>query len=249
MFRFYVSPESIDGEFITIDNADINHIKNVLRMKISEHIIVCDGCGHDIECELTKIEMDEVIAKIISREDSKAELDANITLYQGLPKKDKMELIIQKAVELGANRIVPVDTSHCVVKIDNKKEEKVINRWQQIAHAAAKQSQRGIIPKVSSVIKFSKALSEAKNMDAAIIPYEKAQGIEYSRKCIEELKGKREIAIFIGPEGGFSKEEIEEALSCGVQPITLGHRILRTETAGLTALSIIMFEIEKDGVE
>lgn len=247
MFRFYTSKENIHDDYVEIEGIDVNHIKNVLRMKPSDHIIVCDGEGNDMECELWQVRSDKVVAKAITTQKSMAELDAKITLYQGLPKKDKMELIIQKAVELGVYKVVPVVTDNTVVKIDSKKEDKVITRWNSIAMAAAKQSGRGIIPKVENVVKFSDAIKEAKSMQSAIIPYEKAKGIDNSRQIIKGLGDKKEIAVFIGPEGGFSNEEIEIATNNGINTITLGHRILRTETAGLTVLSILMFELEKDG--
>lgn len=249
MFRFYTSADNIHEGCLDLEQHDFNHIKNVLRMRGGEHIIVCDKEGHDYECELYTVGSDNISAKIISRYDSTSELDAQITLYQGLPKKDKMELIIQKAVELGAAGIVPVDTAHTVVKIDSGKEDKLISRWQSISLSAAKQSGRGIIPRIYPVMKFDKALKEASVMDGAIIPYEKARGIDSSKKVISNLRKKKKIAVFIGPEGGFSAEEINKALAAGVVPITLGHRILRTETAGLTILSILMFELEKDGME
>ena len=173
------------------------------------------------------------------------ELPAEITLFQGLPKADKMELIIQKAVELGACAIVPVITKRTIVRWDEKKQDKKLARWQGIAESAAKQSGRGIIPKVTAPVSFSAALAQAGFMEAAVIPYEKAEGMEAAREKVRSMRGKKSIGVFIGPEGGFDTDEIEAAIKAGVCPITLGRRILRTETAGLTALSILMFELDE----
>ena len=246
MFRFYVSSENIHENFVELEKEDINHVKNVLRMKAGEHILVCDMQGVDYECILSEITDACVRADIKCSMKNEAELPADIMLFQGMPKKDKMELIIQKAVELGATRIVPVMTRYCVTKLDSKKEEKVISRWNTIARSAAKQSQRGIIPQVTPVMKFADAVKEASKCDLAVVAYEKAKGMEYSKKILGDVKGKKNIAVFIGPEGGFSEEEINAAFESGVTAVSLGHRILRTETAGLTILSIIMFGLEED---
>ena len=174
------------------------------------------------------------------------ELPVKLYLFQGLPKGDKMELIIQKAVELGVYEIIPVRTKRVVVKLDEKKETKKIARWQQIAESGAKQSGRGIIPEVKPVMSFKDAIDYAKNLEGVLIPYEKAEGMNKTREIIKGLKGKKSVGIFIGPEGGFDEQEIEAAMNSGVEPVTLGRRILRTETAGLTMLSILMFEFEEE---
>ena len=155
-------------------------------------------------------------------------------------------LIIQKAVELGVYEIVPVATKRAVVKLDPKKEEKKRLRWQSIAESAAKQAGRALIPQIATCISFEKALRMCNGLDAALIPYEKAEGMQHARDQVRALHGKHSIGIFIGPEGGFEESEIEAARAAGAIPITLGHRILRTETAGLTMLSILMFELEED---
>ena len=177
---------------------------------------------------------------------TEAELSVRLLLFQGLPKKDKMELIIQKAVELGVSEIIPVLTKRTVVKLeDKKKEQKKLERWQAIAEAAAKQSGRGVIPKVREAVKFSEAVKMAEELDESLIPYELAEGMDEARERIRSLHGKNTIGIFIGPEGGFAEEEIAVAAKAGIHPITLGKRILRTETAGLCILSVIMFELEQ----
>lgn len=247
MFRFYVSEADFKEEIISLKEEDVNHVKNVLRMNIKDKIIVCDCKGHDAVCEIHNISQNDVKVKVLSVSESEGELPCDIILFQGLPKKDKMELIIQKAVELGVTKIVPVTTKHTVVKIENEKKEKLkLDRWLSITRAAAKQSQRGIIPVVGNIVTFDEAVDMAAGLEKAIIPYEKAEGISKSRQVIGELFNKKSVGVFIGPEGGFAEEEINKALSHDIIPVTLGKRILRTETAGLTILSILMFGMESD---
>lgn len=245
MPRFFTDPSNIDGSEIKITGSDVNHIKNVLRMRAGEEISVSDGAGKDYFGKIRSIDRDCVLIDIENSWDSYVELPAEITLFQGLPKADKMELIIQKAVELGACAIVPVITKRTIVRWDEKKQDKKLARWQGIAESAAKQSGRGIIPKVTAPVSFSAALAQAGFMEAAVIPYEKAEGMEAAREKVRSMRGKKSIGVFIGPEGGFDTDEIEAAIKAGVCSITLGRRILRTETAGLTALSILMFELDE----
>lgn len=247
MHRFYVSNEQIGDDKISIYGQDVNHIKNVLRLSKGEKIAICNGQGQDFYCIIETVSSDCIEAIIESSEDTETELDLKMYLFQGLPKKDKMELIIQKAVELGVHEIVPVVTSRTIVKIDNPaKEAKKLERWQAIAESAAKQSGRGIIPKVHNVVNFNEALVMTEDLDTAIIPYEKADGIEASRTLISNAAHSGSVGVFIGPEGGFDDSEINKAMSKGIMPVTLGRRILRTETAGLTTLSLLMFEAEKE---
>lgn len=244
MHRFFVDNCNGTGENIIITGSDVNHIKNVLRLKCGEHILISDGEGMDYECAIDEIGTDTVVAKIADVFKNAAELPVDITLFQGMPKSDKLELIIQKSVELGVREIVPVITKRSVVKIDDKKAGKKLERYNSIAESAGKQSGRGIIPEVKEFMTFKQAIEYAKTLDMNIIPYEEAKGMEYSREVIRGIKDKRSLGIFIGPEGGFAKEEVELAMSVGAKCITLGNRILRTETAGLAVLSIIMFEID-----
>lgn len=245
MHWFYVEHSQITEETIRITGNDVNHIKNVLRMQRGENLIICDGNGKDYYCEIQDLSNDCVIAHILEINSTESELPAKIYLFQGLPKKDKMELIIQKAVELGVYQIIPVAMKRCVAKIeDKKKEQKKIERWQSIATSAAKQSGRGIIPKISTVMSYEEALKMAMELDYNLIPYEQAKGMLDSNKKIQEACTQKTIGIFIGPEGGFDDKEIEKAISTGFSTISLGKRILRTETAGLTTLSIIMFQME-----
>ena len=250
MYHFFTETEMFTESEVTIVGPDVNHIKNVLRMKPGEKVLVSDGKGVNFFCELTEIDTDAVKAAILPDEVEDTELPVEVVLYQGLPKGDKMELIIQKCVQLGVSRIVPVDMARCVMKLDAKKEGNKIKRWYGVSESAAKQSKRMIVPEISSVMKYKAAIEEAKNADLAIVPYEAAEtldgagGMALTRKLIGSLKLGQKCAIFIGPEGGFADAEIELALESGVQPVTLGKRILRTETAGMFVLSAIGYTLE-----
>lgn len=248
MYQFFVEPHqiNINDKSVTITGSDVNHIKNVLRMKTGEKIAVSNGQdGREYICGILELEDECVRCELRSVKEDGAELSSRVYLFQGLPKADKMELIIQKAVELGVYEIIPVETKRCVVKLDEKKAKNKIARWQSIAEAAAKQSKRGIIPQVSDVMSFSQAVKRAGGMNVKLIPYELADGMEKTREIMGQLAPGQEIAIFIGPEGGFEKAEIEMALASGIEPVTLGKRILRTETAGFTVLSWIMYHLEE----
>lgn len=246
MYRFFAEPEACMGKYIRITGEDRNHIRNVLRLKQGEQIAVSNGRNREYICEIMEFTDTEVVTQIIDVLGSHAELPLEITLYQGYPKGDKLEWIIQKAVELGAVRIVPVLTKRSVVKLDEKKATRKVERYNAIALSAAKQSKRSVIPVVEPVMSFSQALADAQHLEATLIPYEDAEGIAHSRAVIHGLAGKKSLGIFIGPEGGFEKQEVEAAKAIGAECITLGHRILRTETAGMTMLSILMFELEED---
>lgn len=247
MNRFFVDdPGAFSDRSVVITGEDVNHVKNVLRLKENDELIVSDGRGRDYHCRISGITNEEVVADICDICDNFSELSTEITLFQGFPKGDKMELIIQKTVELGVTRIVPVMTKRTVVKLDDKKAKKKTERYNMIAESAAKQSGRGMVPEVTMPVSFAEAVSMAEKLDMNIIPYEEAEGVEYSRNIIKSIKGKKSLGIFIGPEGGFAREEVEKALDAGASAITLGHRILRTETAGMAVISIIMFELEED---
>lgn len=246
MYQFFIQPDSIKEEEIWIaDSQDVNHIRNVLRMKKGEKVsLCCEAKGKEYICSIEEIESDIVKAAIIDINGESRELPVKITLFQGLPKSDKMEMIIQKAVELGVYEVIPVSTARAVVKLDAKKEASKQKRWQTIAESAAKQSKRMVIPQIHSVMKFSEAVNYAGELDIRFIPYELAEDMEHTKKLFEQIEPGQSIGIFIGPEGGFTPEEIELAMAHQVQPITLGKRILRTETAGMTVLSILMFLLE-----
>lgn len=246
MPRFFVDPSQIIDDHIYIHGGDVNHIRNVLRMKKGDELSVSDGQGQDYFCRIEQLDPDAIRLHIDNSWASYVELPVEVTLFQGLPKADKMELIIQKSVELGAFRIVPVVTERTIVRLDEKKAEKKQKRWQQISESGAKQAGRGRIPQVGPMMTFQEALASAKRLDGCLIPYERAKGMAASRETIRGMKDCKRIGVFIGPEGGFSEKEIKEAMAAGAHPITLGRRILRTETAGLTMLSILMYEFEED---
>ena len=246
MFHFFVEPSQINDKTVIIKGGDVNHIKNVLRMKIGEEIAVSNGVdGKEYRCEIAQFETDEVICKLRFIKEDGVELPARVYLFQGLPKADKMELIIQKAVELGVYSVIPVATKRSIVKLDDKKATAKQNRWQSIAEAAAKQSKRKIIPEIGKVVSFREALDIAEELDVKLIPYELAQDMRHTKDIIEGIQEGQGVAIFIGPEGGFDDTEIELASEFGVEPITLGKRILRTETAGMTVLAWLMYHLER----
>ncbi|MBO5461261.1 MAG: 16S rRNA (uracil(1498)-N(3))-methyltransferase [Ruminococcus sp.] len=244
MHHFFVGPSQVQEGKICIEGSDINHMKNVLRMKTGELLEVNDGCGNLYMCEVEAYEEEAAWVKILERYDAVSELPAKIYLFQGLPKGDKMELIIQKAVELGVYEIIPVATKRAVVKLDEKKAAKKVQRWNAIAEGGAKQSGRGLIPKVTEVLTFGQALQKAKELDVVLIPYEKAEGMEATLQAVQSVEPGKSVAVFIGPEGGFEEEEITKAMESGAVPVSLGKRILRTETAGLMILSVLMYHLE-----
>ena len=246
MHHFFVNPEQVEDGLIRITGSDVNHIKNVLRIRQGEEMLVSDGTGRDYLCQAEEIAGQEVTVRILETEEEGRELPSRIWLFQGLPKSDKMEFIIQKAVELGASEIVPVSSRRCVVRLDRKKAEHKVSRWNGVAASAAKQSKRMIVPGVHEVMGFREALEYAGNMDVRLIPYEKAEGMAAARELLSGIRAGQSVAVFIGPEGGFEEEEIEEARAGGFLPVSLGKRILRTETAGMTVLSILMYLLEQD---
>jgi 16S rRNA (uracil1498-N3)-methyltransferase len=250
MYHFFVESANVspDLKTVTITGDDYNHIANVLRMKKGEQFSVSirdDESGKEIFYEIDEITSDMVTGKLCFVEEAGNELPSKIYLFQGLPKVDKMELIIQKAVELGAFEIIPMATKRCIVKLDDKKAQSKIKRWQAISEAAAKQSKRAIIPEVHMPMTMKQAVEYAKEMDVKLIPYENAKGMADTKKLVEGIKPGESIAVFIGPEGGFSDEEIELCRANDIKPITLGKRILRTETAGFTIISWLMYHLEQ----
>ena len=245
MYRFYVSADQLAEKEVFISGGDVNHIKNVLRLEVGDWIVACDGNGTDYVSRIQSICSDEVVASIEKVQPTGTELPVRITLFQGIPKKDKLELIIQKAMELGACEIVPVMTKRTVVKLsEEKKINKRLERWQSIAYAAAKQCDRGIIPTVHKPVSYEEALAMADQLDYNVIPYELQTGMEEARKIVDQACKQRSLGIFIGPEGGFEPEEVERAMTRNIHPMTLGKRILRTETAGMALLSILMFQMQ-----
>lgn len=244
MHHFFTGGKAIDRQtgMVRLEGQDVNHIRNVLRMKPGEAILVSDGLGQDYEGRILTLSEEEVlIGELVPVEGR--ELPASITLYQGLPKADKMELIIQKAVELGADRIVPVATKNAVVKLDEKKAEAKRKRWQAIAESAAKQSKRSRIPEIGPVLSLKEAAKEAEGT-LGFFAYENEQGMTGTAECLKKAVPGERISVFIGPEGGFDESEAEFARQAGIYPVSLGKRILRTETAGLALLSVLMMQLE-----
>ena len=245
MYQFFVGDDQVFENKIQIVGSDVNHIGNVLRMKPGVKVRISDESGRAYFCTIESISENDVWAIIDEIDENGTELPCRIVLFQGLPKGDKMELIIQKAVELGVNEIVPVAMKNCVMKLDEKKVDKKIERWQNIAESAAKQSGRMFIPEVSPVMTFAQALEYARTLDVKLIPYELAEGMDKTRELMSQIKPGQSVGIFIGPEGGFEQSEIEKALGEGIYPVTLGRRILRTETAGLVTLAMLVYNLER----
>ena len=245
MYQFFVEPSQIQDKKVIITGSDVNHIKNVLRLKAGEEIAVRNGVdGKEYRCGIEEFAQDQIICSLRFIREEGVELPSKIYLFQGIPKADKMELIIQKAVELGVFEVIPVAVKRCVVKLDERKARAKVSRWQGIAEAAAKQCKRGIIPVVREPMTMKEAVSYAGEMDVKLIPYELAEDMSHTKKMIEAVRPGQSVAVFIGPEGGFEESEVAEALAAGIEPVTLGKRILRTETAGFTVLSWLMYHYE-----
>ncbi len=248
MHNFFVTDDKRQGDFYYITDSDYNHIKNVLRMREGDTFLVSCG-GESNLCKLSEFTEDTAICEIIEENCRDTSLPVKFYLFQGLPKSDKMELIIQKAVELGAEGIIPVEMSRCVVKIEEKKKKSKRDRWQSISESAAKQSKRNSIPQVYDVTSYKNALKMAEEMDLILVPYESKDGMESTRRALSKIEKGMSVGIFIGPEGGFDHNEIAAAEEFGGQIISLGKRILRTETAAITSLSMCMLytELNIDG--
>lgn len=235
--RFFAPKSSFSGDTLTITGDDVSHINKVLRLKEDDGIILCDGEKTDYYCTITQADKSFISLKVDRIVPNEAESNVSITLYQGLPKSDKMDFIIQKCVELGVDRIVPVESKRCVAKM--KGDEKKLIRWQRIAEEAAKQCGRGVIPKIENAVSFNKAISM--EHDLKIMPYECEKQGNLSDALAE--KHIKTMAIYIGPEGGFEESEAEAASKNGVKTVTLGKRILRCETAGIATVSAIMYAL------
>lgn len=243
MFNFFVDKANRQGDIFYINGADFNHIKNVLRMRKGDEILIsCEGKSH--LCSIASLDGETATVKIEQEDYRSTELPVEIILFQGLPKADKMELIIQKTVELGVNKIYPVEMNRCVVKLDAKKKNAKQSRWQAIAESAAKQSKRNIIPEIGEVLTYKQMLEKAKELDLFFIPYENKDGMLATKAALSKIKGGMKIGLLIGPEGGFEESEIEQAENAGGLTVSLGARILRTETAAITSVAMCMLHIE-----
>ena len=243
MYNFFVNESSRQGGVYRIEGADYNHIKNVLRMRPGDTFLVSCG-GQSSLCALTEFADGAALAEIQEENYQSTELGVEIYLFQGLPKSDKMELIIQKAVELGAAGIIPVEMKRCVVKLEEKKKKSRRERWQAIAESAAKQSKRSRIPEVGEVLSYQEAMAMAGEMDLFLLPYENERGMAATKEALETIRPGMKVAILIGPEGGFDPKEVDKAGEKGARSISLGRRILRTETAAITAVGMCMLHIE-----
>lgn len=248
MHNFFVTDDKRQGDFYYITDSDYNHIKNVLRMREGDTFLVSCG-GESNLCKLLEFTEDTAVCEIIEENCRDTSLPVKLYLFQGLPKSDKMELIIQKAVELGAEGIIPVEMSRCVVKIEEKKKKSKRDRWQAISESAAKQSKRNSIPQVYDILSYKNALKMAEDMDLLLVPYESKDGMESTKRALSKIEKGMSVGVFIGPEGGFDPREIADAEAMGGNIISLGKRILRTETAAITSLSMCMLytELNIDG--
>ena len=246
MHRFFADERGVVQGAAYLNAEDAGHALRVLRLESGDEVeLVCAPARYRAKIDST--EGGEVRLRVIEKlRDTEAR--TRVTLYQGLPKADKMEFIVQKLVELGAYRIVPVALKRSVVHLDEKKAKARQARWQSIAEAAAKQSKRRIVPEVGAVCTLKEALEQTKQMDLKLIPYELSEGMMRTRKLIESAAPGQEIGVFIGPEGGFEEAEVELAMQSGFMPVTLGKRILRTETAGLTVMAWLMYQLEDSGI-
>ena len=245
MYHFFAEHENIHDTYIEIVGSDVNHLKNVLRFKKGDNLLISSGDNVDYICHISEMYDDKIIALIDSIDNVGKELPSKVYLFQGLPKGDKMELIIQKMTELGVHQIIPVAMKRSVVKLDSNQEGNKIKRWNLIAESAAKQSKRSIIPEITGVCGFKEAIEFADSLDVKLLPYECADGMSKTKNIINNIKKGQSVAIFIGPEGGFDIEELEIAKEHGFEIITLGKRILRTETAGMMLMSVLMYNFEE----
>lgn len=246
MLHLFADPSDVQDELLTITGPEVNHIRNVMRLKPGEEISVSiGGDGKEYRYGIESYTEDSVLCRLRFVKDKEVELPVKVLLFQGLPKADKMDLIVQKAVELGAAEIIPVSMERCVVKLDAGKAAKKTARWQTIAESAASQSRRSIIPRVLAPMSMKEAVEYAKEQtEVRVIPYELQEDDGSVKQYLESLKEGQSVSIFIGPEGGFAPSEVELAKEAGIRPISLGRRILRTETAGLAILSWLIYILE-----
>lgn len=246
VYQFFIETSQIAEDQIRILGKDVNHMKNVLRMKPGEEIRVTDSeTSRSYRCEVAELYEETVVCHILAEEDEGSELPVRIYLFQGLPKADKMELIIQKAVELGVYQIIPTACRRCVVKLDPKKEKTKLARWQQIAEAAAKQSKRSLIPEIMPVISLREAFARSQKMQVRLTPMKWAEGMEKTREILKGYGPEMRWQYLPAQRGGFEETEIEEAMKAQIKPVTLGKRILRTETAGMTVLAFLLYQLEQ----
>lgn len=243
MYNFFVDESCRQDDRFLIRGSDYNHIRNVLRMQPGDSFLVsCSGVS--CLCRLEHLEDETVIAQIMEEHYQNTELPVRIYLFQGLPKSDKMELIIQKTVELGVAGIIPVEMKRCVMKLEEKKKKSRQQRWQAIAESAAKQSKRNVIPEVFDVLTYKQAMEKIKEMNLFLVPYENERGMAATCDALKKMQPGMSVGILIGPEGGFDPKEVTQAQEAGAEIVSLGKRILRTETAALTTVGMCMLHVE-----
>ena len=252
MPKFFVKEEQIQENQIIILGQDVNHIKKVLRAKIGDELQICNSQnGENFLCEIDNLEEEKIICQIKEKIQEQVESNIEVTIFQGLPKADKMEYIIQKSVELGVYDITPVEMKRCVVKLNEKDKSKKIERWQKISEVAAKQCGRDIIPQINNIINIKNICNLIQEYDMVLVAYENEEK-NTLKEQLENIKkqnnskSKVKIGIIIGPEGGLEEKDVETLKENGAKVITLGKRILRTETVALNVLSIIMYELENE---
>jgi 16S rRNA (uracil1498-N3)-methyltransferase len=245
MLHIFVDPSAMQGDFLVITGEDVNHIRNVLRMKPGDEISVSNGQDPaEYRYGIETIEPDRVTCRLRFVKEADVELPVRTVLFQGLPKAEKMDWIVQKTVELGVTEIVPVSMERSIVRLDAQKADKKTARWQTIAEAAARQSRRAIVPQVHAPMTMREAVAYAGSCDVRILPYELSEDSRSTRELFDGIRPGSSLAVFIGPEGGFAPEEVEEARAGGILPVTLGRRILRTESAAMVVLSWLIYTLE-----
>ena len=252
MPKFFIKEEQIKENKIIIKGQDVNHIKKVLRAKTGEELEICNSqTGENFLCNIDKINDETIECNIKQKLEEKTESNIKVSIFQGLPKADKMEYIIQKSVELGVYEITPVEMKRCVVKLNEKDKNKKIERWQKISEVAAKQCGRDIIPQINNIINIKNICNLIQEYDMVLVAYENEEK-NTLKEQLENIKkqnnskSKVKIGIIIGPEGGLEEKDVETLKENGAKVITLGRRILRTETVALNVLSIIMYELENE---
>lgn len=244
MPKFFVANNQIKDNIIEIIGDDVNHIVNVLRLSKKDEITITDKeYNVSYNSEIEELSKESVICKILNKIEDTTEINIDVTIFQGIPKAEKMEYIIQKTTELGVKRIIPVSMRRCIVKLEGKDEKKKIERWQKIAEVAAKQSGRDVIPKIENVLNVKEVVDKIKESEVFLIAYENEKETSL-KEVLKNNKNIKRISILVGPEGGLEENEIEILKQAGAKTITLGKRILRTETAPIAMLSNIIYEYE-----
>jgi len=243
---FFTDRSDVSDKTVVLTGDNYHHIKNVLRLAKGDEILVKTGGNLSYLCSVSEFEENKVICSVKDIFEADTELPIRVSVFQGIPKGDKMELVIQKCTELGASEIIPVMTERSIVRLDDKKKKSKLARWEKVALGASEQSRRSKVCLVSEPVTFEEALAKAADFDHLIFPYECAEGFAFTRKVFSEIMPGESVALFIGPEGGFSNKEAQLAEAAGVKTVTLGRRILRTETAAIFVLSVLGFLTEAD---